>query len=242
MTRNSEFIKHKPCPNCGSKDNLAEYTDHDYCFGCGFTSKSKPRIRTTDDKTRPVSIALPDDCEPYIPAIASDWMNQYGITQNELIANRVLYSESRTLLVFPYFASHNQLLGWQGRYFGTNPKHPKWFTKGYIKDFIHILNLDKARKSGTIVYVEDIVSAIKVGRVYGSVPVFGSFINRTHSIRLGKLGITKFLCWLDPDKFRESHKFAREINDMGYKAYVVESDKDPKDYSTDNIKLMLDKF
>lgn len=29
------FITHEPCPSCGSKDNLARYSDgHGYCFGC----------------------------------------------------------------------------------------------------------------------------------------------------------------------------------------------------------------
>jgi len=31
---NSAFIKHAPCPDCGSRDNLAIYTNHTYCFGC----------------------------------------------------------------------------------------------------------------------------------------------------------------------------------------------------------------
>lgn len=31
----SQFIGHEPCPSCGSRDNLARYTDgHGYCFGC----------------------------------------------------------------------------------------------------------------------------------------------------------------------------------------------------------------
>lgn len=29
-------IRHMPCPECGSKDNLAVYPDHGYCFGCGY--------------------------------------------------------------------------------------------------------------------------------------------------------------------------------------------------------------
>lgn len=33
---NSEFIRHVPCPNCGSRDNAGQYSDgHYYCFGCG---------------------------------------------------------------------------------------------------------------------------------------------------------------------------------------------------------------
>lgn len=32
----SEFLRHEPCPSCGSKDNLARYSDgHGHCFGCG---------------------------------------------------------------------------------------------------------------------------------------------------------------------------------------------------------------
>ena len=33
----SDFVAHEPCPACGSRDNLARYTDaHGYCFGCGY--------------------------------------------------------------------------------------------------------------------------------------------------------------------------------------------------------------
>ena len=35
MSQEAEFVGHEPCPSCGSKDNLARYTDgHGYCFGC----------------------------------------------------------------------------------------------------------------------------------------------------------------------------------------------------------------
>ena len=31
----SKFLRHEPCPACGSKDNLGRYDDgHGYCFGC----------------------------------------------------------------------------------------------------------------------------------------------------------------------------------------------------------------
>ena len=36
----SEFLRHEPCPNCGSRDNLARYTDnHAWCFGCNYYEK-----------------------------------------------------------------------------------------------------------------------------------------------------------------------------------------------------------
>ena len=37
----SEFIQHEPCPECGSRDNLARYDDgHAYCFGCNYREKA----------------------------------------------------------------------------------------------------------------------------------------------------------------------------------------------------------
>lgn len=37
----AEFLRHEPCPACGSKDNLARYVDMSaYCFGCKHHEKS----------------------------------------------------------------------------------------------------------------------------------------------------------------------------------------------------------
>ena len=37
MEEDSTFVRHEPCPSCGSKDNLARYSDgHGYCFGCNY--------------------------------------------------------------------------------------------------------------------------------------------------------------------------------------------------------------
>ena len=44
MDETGEFIRHDACEKCGSKDNLAVYSDHTFCFGC------KDHNFTTDDK------------------------------------------------------------------------------------------------------------------------------------------------------------------------------------------------
>lgn len=37
MEDDSLFVQHEPCPSCGSRDNLARYTDgHAHCFGCNY--------------------------------------------------------------------------------------------------------------------------------------------------------------------------------------------------------------
>ena len=40
MEHSDTFIRHAPCENCGSRDNLAIYQNHTYCFGCHDYSKT----------------------------------------------------------------------------------------------------------------------------------------------------------------------------------------------------------
>ena len=62
----SHFVKHEPCPSCGSKNNLARYSDgHAVCFtgGCdhyeratGEVIESKPKANRTLEMSRSSSI------------------------------------------------------------------------------------------------------------------------------------------------------------------------------------------
>lgn len=48
----STFVRHAPCPQCGSKDNLAIYDDgHTHCFGCGH--RTGPTGVTVERKSTP---------------------------------------------------------------------------------------------------------------------------------------------------------------------------------------------
>ena len=43
METSAKFLRHEPCPSCGSKDNLARYDDnHAYCFGCNHYEHAEP--------------------------------------------------------------------------------------------------------------------------------------------------------------------------------------------------------
>ena len=60
----SEFLYHAPCSECGSKDNVAVYSDnHGHCFGCGqyysnYNNEDKPLKEVNSDlisgETRPL--------------------------------------------------------------------------------------------------------------------------------------------------------------------------------------------
>lgn len=63
MSSESEFIHKEPCPDCGSRDNLARYSDgHGFCFGCDYyepadDADSKP----TTKREKPMSNFLTGD-------------------------------------------------------------------------------------------------------------------------------------------------------------------------------------
>ena len=50
VSKESNFIRHEPCPACGSKDNLAVYDDHKFCFGCGHYESTKESNVVNIDK------------------------------------------------------------------------------------------------------------------------------------------------------------------------------------------------
>ena len=234
----STYVEHKPCPSCGSRDNLAVYTDHEYCFGCGhiifygYHPRRILEVKQTEEKI----VSLPEDIQPYIPAIADAWLKQYELTQNELLVNRVVWSEDRNLLVFPYFDDKNYLYGWQGRYFGTNPKHPKWIGHGNFKKTAAIYGKSKEH----IVVVEDIISCIKVSRITGCLPLFGSFIDLNKICKINsQWKPNKFFLWLDKDKMKESYLYSNSLNKLGIPSEVITTHEDPKKHSTKQIQEIL---
>ena len=54
MTGLSEekFLGHAPCNNCGSRDNLAIYQNHSYCFGCKIYIKHDGQVLDQQPKPK----------------------------------------------------------------------------------------------------------------------------------------------------------------------------------------------
>jgi hypothetical protein len=47
-TNEAMFLHHEPCPDCGSPDNLARYSDgHAFCFGCNRYENKKGEVVPT---------------------------------------------------------------------------------------------------------------------------------------------------------------------------------------------------
>lgn len=239
----SIFVEHRACPRCGSRDNLAVYTDHEYCFGCGYTifyNYHNRRLDNVKDTTNKI-VSLPEDIVPFIPAVADEWLRHYDLTQTELIVNRVVWSEYRKLLIFPHFDDKNFLFGWQGRYFGDNKEHPKWTGKGNFKEQIKLWGDLTTVKDTSIIIVEDIISTIKLSRSYISSCLFGSniYINKYITI-YNTYKPKEFIIWLDKDKEKESRLFSLQLNKLGIPCRVISTDLDPKCYSTISTRIIIE--
>ena len=238
ITSDSHVIRKEACPECRSigndksGDNLAVYSDqHTFCYRCGYTTGRKTFTRTEQPQSQ--RIVLPADVTTELPFEARAWLGQYQLARLDLNRNHVMWSERWSRIIFPYF-NETELLAWQGRYVGTDKTKAKWFSQGKIHEIIHPVQVTK-RKA---ILVEDIVSAIKVSRQRGAIPIFGSSISAKQILRL-KTVVDEVWYWLDPDMRTKSVKMAKLSNLLGLPAHVIFSDKDPKEHDHESITNIL---
>ena len=94
--------------------------------------------------------------------------------------------------------------------------------------------------SDRAILVEDMVSAIKVGMAgYAGVCLFGSYL-KDQTINNVAQKYKRLTVWLDPDKRKAATKYVKRFGALGYDFNgVLTADKDPKDYTTDEIKKYL---
>jgi len=244
----SKFLHHAPCPECGSKDNLGVWDDnHEFCFGCGYYKASnsvglsdiQSRLQQQEEKetTSYDSINLPFDCTRTLPKIALEWLHKYGLTHDEIhTKNTFLWSPAYEALVYGVFDPFGNLLMWQSRYFGHNLAVPRYHTEGKPESVYHIFN--HSGISSTITVVEDVISAIKVGRVAHTMPLWGSTISPKRAFNLAKL-YSNLNIWLDNDKKRYAVQTRYWVASYFDHVGCIITQNDPKEYSDGDIREYL---
>lgn len=232
------FLRHSPCPNCGSKDNRGIWDDgSEWCFGCrDYKPPGRQEViqKILDKSKRPNNkiVKLPEDALPYFPEKVNSWLQKYNLTKEEMRVLNPLYSFDKSLLIFPVYGPDGILM-YQGRYFGDNPKHPKYLTFG-AKDVLHILGPDTDK----LVLTEDIISAVKVSFVTTVMPLWGSNIPLGLATRLSKR-FSRLGIWLDMDKAKESLKMRSELAPLFQQVDSIITELDPKEYSHEEIRRFV---
>ena len=224
------FIQHIACPKCGSKDNLGEYTDHYYCFGCGYhklkndLQSIRQRLAGNDEpaQTGDQSLVVSDD----IPKEPMKWLLSYGFVASDVSEYSWGWCADKQMLVLINLPTY-----YQGRNFG---KGVKYLSKGEKPLLFYNV-------SDTIVCVEDILSAVKISKAnktVSGVPLLGSSV----SLELEKTLIERakhVILWLDRDKAIHAVKQARRLIERGIRCSVLVTELDPKEYSLKEINEWL---
>lgn len=223
------YVHHESCPKCGSRDNLARYSDGGaFCFGCHYVERAtryvpKSDVRKEYEKPPTLSRDFPEQCV--------QWVQQYGLSLEELLRRGCGWNDERQQLVFTFPNSDV----WQGRNFWSGAKS-KYFTQGDVNEFVPIY--DSGRNDGRLVVVEDCISAIKCARHVDAMPVLGSHVSNSKLYALSKL-YTAIWFWLDSDKLKESRNACDRARLIGINANVIFTKDDPKCYSDEDINVAI---
>ena len=259
--RKASFVRHSPCPKCGSRDNLALYSDGGgYCFGCGYTVRAGIQhqlgLRKTDsldgdlngDKLQRQSARLVPGT---ILLRGVDWLQDYGVSVQEALSRGVCSDTlGRTCFYFRNTdkattsrdgIESEELFLIQARSHDTDKTkaYPKYITYGKPEDSIPIYYVGSPEwRSDCLVLVEDCISAIKVARLTDAMPILGSDLSLRKLTRLKAL-YGRFRVWLDSNMYHKACRIANRLEWMGCEAQAVYSDLDPKCYNNDEIKSFL---
>lgn len=222
----SKFIQFTPCEKCGSSDANAEYDDSFYCFSCNrYTPKaSLRRFKALKDVRVCNGITL----ENKLAVHHLKWVLGYGLTAEEL--QQFSSSNERVgkygLMPCDLLVLYSSADYWCARNFGKGAKYLTSGTKPVIK-----YGMNKE----VLVFVEDIISAIKVGRQFTAIPMLGSMPSGDAATHLE--GFETIYVWNDMDKAKESIKTARNLSErLNKRVRVIFSPSDPKCYNDLEIK------
>lgn len=232
----ARYTHHGPCEKCGSRDNRAWYDDgSSFCFGCRKpSSATKPGFLFNKDEELEY-VSLPDDCGFPYNGPGYNWLISYGLTVSDILHNKVLWSEKRKQIIFPFYDKET-LIAYQARNFAPSASI-KYFTKGKL-DQVYNFYRATAEKTNRLVLVEDCISAIKIARQVDAMPCLGSDLPIDKLNRLVGL-YDSFLIWLDYDMYKSAWRLQDRFKLLGVEAHVILTELDPKEYNDEEIKGYL---
>lgn len=234
------FLRHVPCPMCGSSDAGTEYKDGGfYCFSCKRHGGVRRSGFLADARDEPKLKPLPQDASTEYGTQATQWIQQYGLSIQELFQRGVLWSETRKQLIYTWKNDSGDLLLWQARNFSPTARS-KCYTSGPSEDVlpIYYCREQPPRKEDLLVIVEDPVSAMKIARWSDAMPCLGNTLPPNKLKRLVGLYST-FLVWLDSDMLPNTQQMVQRLEMLGAKASLEVTEEDPKSQTDVFIQNVL---
>ena len=229
-----------------------------HCFRCGSGGYSGPRLRYRDaaslreaaakrNEDRQVvvgGIELPNDTtglyDDFAPA-ARAWLSKAGLTKQRIEHENFLWSSDEQCLYIPVRQA-GELRGYVQRYFREDAKRYR------------TLQLDKAlffgyypvsgevdKPSENVVVVEDTLSGLRVSENYDTLVALGTNLSPAAVSLLLRQGYKRAVIFLDADNAvvrREARRMAKKLPFL--RVTFVETGRDPKSYTEEQLKQLID--
>lgn len=240
----------------GDNSQLVSHNDKGYsryCFRCKETKFEPAGLRTIEqiERTRKEralvlngmggdKVTLPSDFTSDIPAKAAIWFYKYGISAELARAYNIGYTPSLNRVVLPVYED-GELVTLQMRAIDEWTK-PKYLNPS-VKNMSRLLFDSRINGYGkperVTVIVEDILSAIKIGKVHHATSILGTNMTAIRAAKIAALNHTA-LVWLDGDKagVDGAIQAKKQLELQNVRVININTEHDPKTYSLDEIRRL----
>lgn len=238
--------------HCGDDKSMIVSRDgsrlHAYCFRCGLNEcDNAGQLTFAELEARRKAEAkykaykqpiLPSDFTKDIPKEGRVWLYKAAVYGPLLDKYNIGWSPRMARVILPIYDRAGKLLGTQARAVMPGQK-PKYLTSMPAPAVFY------THCTETVVLVEDILSAIRVGVHASCIALLGT-CTPVHIVlpRLQENGHTSVLCWFDPDRAGDKawDTMSKQLQLAGYAVRRVRADKDPKLYSRREIGEILGRY
>ena len=175
------------------------------------------------------------------PSKARAWLYRYGITSEEIREYGLFYNPTNLRVGIPTFTKQG-VSSIQYRQIFTeyeDTDSPKYYT---VKGECTALMGAGVHHSGTTcVLTEDAVSAIRCGRVMPAYALTGTYLTDEELQWLLSRSYKHFILFLDDDNpdVRMQELILKNRLDVFGSCRIIHTDRDPKEYSDEELKLLL---
>jgi len=248
-------VNHPNCPSGADRKgrlfvkrdgvHLIGYCHH--CAQSGRWSLGRQSFIRKRAKDRTVhKLRLPNDMRYELSDChvkANVWFAKYGITMEERRHYGFGWSDNWKRAILPIWQG-GEMIAFQARRLLDHDQGPKYLTRkqeGWDRPFF-TAGWGEHLDFGTMVVVEDMLSAVKVGRFATATAILNAQLGETTMAGILRYKPNRVLVWLDDDNpaVRESQrKLARRITPYADVTKITGVGADPKELSDEQIVQLL---
>lgn len=231
--------------HCTNSKSMVVSASHKYWSGYCFRCKTRFVERKTQLSPKELEkilerqaqftqeVKLPIDSTNDLPLQERLWLYRAGLYHpKDWERFRIQYSPSMKRVIIPVYGDGDELRAVVARSCNREVR-PKYLTSQIGNPIFRV------GKGDTLVVVEDLLSAIRVGKFTTSCAALGTHL--TDELVLVALQYPLILLWFDGDPAgREADKhFGNRLRSYGVRVLSIRTQKDPKEYSDEEIVAKL---